>query len=185
MIINIIHLPERLDRWLTLQKELEEQGITEYKIWDGIIDDGHNTTRAISRAHKQIIQFAKEIGLPEVMIAEDDVQFISPGAFNYFLENKPPDFDIYLASVYHGIIKEDSSVTDFSGLTLYIVKSKFYDQFLAVNENEDLDRALKNKGKFIICNPFAAIQYNGYSDHLKKYCNYDWYLRERKLFGLN
>lgn len=111
------------------------------------------------------------------------MNFTAKGAFDYFIENKPDDFDIYLAGIYHGQIEENNTVADFSGLMLYIIKDKFFNLFLEADESKDIDRALSNKGKFIVCNPFAAIQHNGYSDHFKKYCNYDFYLKERKLFG--
>ncbi|HXB45315.1 MAG TPA: hypothetical protein VNV85_14720 [Puia sp.] len=182
MIINIINLPDRRDRLKILEKELKEQHITEYKIWAGIIDGQDNTARGISKAHKQIVKYAKDNNLSEILIAADDVKFTAHGAFDFFLQNKLQDFEIYLASIYHGLINADNTVADFSGLTLYIVKDKFYDIFLEAGEDEDLDRSLKNKGRFIVSNPFTAIQHNGYSDHLKKYCNYDSYLKERKLF---
>ena len=64
MTLNIIHLPERIDRGELLQKELYEQRIVDYKIWDGIIDPTC-TSRGISQAHKQIIRFAKENNFKE------------------------------------------------------------------------------------------------------------------------
>ena len=74
MNINIIHLPERIDRMKSLRKELHKQNISEYEIWDGIIDS-EITVRGISKAHKRIVQYAKDNCLPEVLIGEDDLHF--------------------------------------------------------------------------------------------------------------
>lgn len=161
--------------------ELHAQHITAYKVWDGIIDN-ERPCRGISLAHKQIVVNAKERGLKEVIICEDDIKFSAPGAYAFFLQNRPADFDIYLAGVTHGKLNENNIVKDFSGLTLYIVHERFYDVFLSINENEHLDRGLKNKGRYAVCNPFTVTQYNGYSDNEKRYCDYSFYLSESALF---
>jgi hypothetical protein len=143
------------------------------------------TSRGISRAHKQIVEYAQRNNLQEVLIAEDDLCFTGRGAFDFFLDNKPTDFDIYLGSIYHGDIRKDNSVIDFSGLTMYIINQRFYDTFLSIREDKHLDRALRDKGRYIVCNPFVAIQFNGYSDNMKQFWNYDGCFKDRKLFGRN
>jgi len=182
LIINIIHLTERRDRWTLLHQELQTQ-CAQYRVWNGVRNAENNTTRAISKAHKQIVKHAWEHHWPEVMIAEDDLEFTASGALDFFLSNKPANFDLYLGSIYHGRIKEDHTVNDFAGLTLYIIHKKFYESFLNVNESEDIDRALKDKGKFVVCEPFVAIQRNGYSDHSGRFCDYKLYLKGRVLFN--
>jgi hypothetical protein len=182
MQINIIHLSERTDRWELLKKELDSQGISDFKIWPGIVDSVI-PARGISKAHKQIVRYAKELELPEVLIAEDDLKFTANEAFDFFLRNKSPDFDIYLSSIYYGKIAKDNTVDDFSGLTFYIVKQKFYNKFLSIPEHDNLDRSLRKSGNFIVCNPFTVIQYNGFSDNLNKYCNYEGFLKGRKFFS--
>jgi hypothetical protein len=44
-------------------------------------------------------KFAKQSGLSEIMIAEDDLRFSAKGAFEYFIENKADDLNIYLAGM--------------------------------------------------------------------------------------
>lgn len=182
MLLNIIHLTHRKDRLINLIKELDNQLITEYLIWDGILDL-ENPSRGISKAHKQIVQMAKKNNLPFVLIAEDDIKFTAKGAFNYFLQSEPKDYDLYLGGIYYGNIKPDNSAEDFSGLTLYMIQSKFYDTFLSIPENLPLDRGLSKKGFYLVCNPFIAIQYDGYSDNKKSYQNYDMYLKGRNLYN--
>ena len=63
------------------------------------------------------------------------------------------------------------------------MNSRFYDVFLSVPENQNIDRALRNRGKFIVCNPLVAIQHNGFSDNIKQPCNYDIHLKGKLFYG--
>ena len=184
MVLNIIHLKHRTDRFELLMNELNTQGIAEYKIWDGIIDP-ILAARGISLAHKQIVKQAWKEKLSEILICEDDVHFTANGAFNFFIKNKPADFDIYLGGINECIIRKDNSVDDFSGTTIYIINQRFYEAFLTLPESLNFDRALRNKGKFIVCNPFIAIQHNGFSDNVKRFYNHEKYLQGRNLYGID
>jgi hypothetical protein len=184
MTVNIIHLQHRTDRLVMLREELAKQNIGDFKIWGGIIDRDCPYA-GISKAHKQIVKYARDENLEEVLIGEDDVHFVSAGAFDFFLRNKPVDFDIYLAGIYNGEIKTDNTVDDFAALTLYIVNRRYYDIFLGLPENTHLDRAMRYTGRFVVCYPFAVTQHNGYSDNLKTYCNDDRYLLGRQLYRGN
>jgi hypothetical protein len=178
MTLHIISLPERLPQ---LMQELQSQSITDYRLWDGIRNE-QNPRTGISQSHKQIVRWAKENNLPKIAIAEDDIKFTSKGSYEYFLKNEPEDYDLYLGCVYYGNIKTDNTVDKFSGLILYIINSKYYDKFLATPESQNLDLAQKGKGKFIVSNPFACVQYNGYSYNKKKDVDYDKLLKGRKLY---
>jgi hypothetical protein len=181
MKLNIIHLKHRNDRLKNLIKELDNQSITEYLIWDGVLDL-ENPSKGISLAHKQIVQMAQKDDSPSVLIAEDDIKFTSKGAFKYYLVSEPKDYDLYLGGIYYGNIKSDNSVEDFAGLTLYMIHSKFYETFLSIPDNLPLDRGLIKKGFYQVCIPFVATQYNGYSDNKKAFRNYDIYLKGRELY---
>lgn len=98
IILNIIHLPHRIDRWTILMEELRSQSISNYRIWDGIIDGGLSC-RGISKAHKQIVAFAKLNHMQYVLIGEDDLHFTAPGAFNFYCDNIPQDFDLFLGGI--------------------------------------------------------------------------------------
>jgi GR25 family glycosyltransferase involved in LPS biosynthesis len=181
MQLQIIHLKERKDRAQLLEQQLLEQHITNYKIWKGI-EDHENPKRGIAKAHKQIIKWASDQNLPSILIAEDDIKFTAKKAFEYFIKNEPNDFDLYLGGITHGKINTDNSVTDFAGTHFYKIYQKFYNTFLSLPEDKDIDRALAHKGKFIVCNPFIVIQQNGFSDNQRKYQNYELYIRDRQLF---
>ncbi len=169
-----------MERHSRLLKELETQGIEDYEMWEGIYLP--SVKRSINLAHKQIVEFASVAGYEEVAIAEDDIKFTHPNSWNYFLENKPKDFDIYLSMVYLGQPDLNGVVRDFTGLTLYVVAKRFYETFLSVPEDEHLDITLAGLGKFVVCDPFIAIQYNGWSANTGKMEEYDSLLKDRKLY---
>lgn len=73
-------------------------------------------------------------------------------------------------------------MNDFAGMHFYKIKKNFYDTFLSISEEKDIDRSLANKGKFIVCSPLVAIQHNGISDNQKTHQNYDRYVQNRELF---
>jgi GT2 family glycosyltransferase len=183
MTINIIHLPHRTDRLKILKKELQSNNISDYQLWPGILNK-FNTHTGISQAHKQIVKYASEKGLKNILIAEDDLRFTSPNSFQYFQNSIPKEYDLFLASVYHGQLSNENLVSRFSGLTFYSVNHHFYAKFLDLPENVHLDIALSGLGKYVVCNPFTVIQHNGYSDNSKQNCNYDIYMRNRKLYEL-
>jgi hypothetical protein len=181
MTIHIIHLPSRTDRLAILERELLLQSIENYKIWEGISDE-EMPCRGICKAHKRIVEYAQKNKLSEIVIAEDDLKFTSLGAYRFFLQNKPSDFDMYLAGINHGVIGDDNTVEHFLGTTFYIISERFYNCFLSLPENRHLDRALKGKGKFVVCNPFTVIPQDGYSDNLKLVISYEYCLRGRNLY---
>lgn len=182
MTVNIIHLEGRIDRLKSFENQLFTQNVSSYKLWQGVVIKD-NPKQGIAKAHKQIVDWARVQDLPEVLIAEDDVCFTAPDAFMYFLNRKPTDFDLYLGGIVYGKLSEDNITCDFSGLHFYVINKRFYDQFLALPETSDIDRALANKGRYVVCNPFVAIQTNGVSDNSGKHVNFEVFLRGRKLFG--
>ncbi|MEO7048916.1 MAG: hypothetical protein ABI091_26675 [Ferruginibacter sp.] len=186
--MNVINLPERNDRLESFKEQAEIQGFN-FRVWQGKIDLVA-VFRAISDAHKQIVIDAKINGLNHVCIAEDDIKFNCKGAWNYYLENIPKEFDLYLGMVYEGKIENNKLVNNpytFSGLSLYTVSSRFYDRFLSMNSMAHLDKELgKFAGRYdyYVVPEFVCYQMDGYSDQKKKDCKYDHLLKGRKLFGV-
>lgn len=190
--LHILHLKKRKDRLENLLKELESQSITNYTIIEGFVDLAA-VFRGINLSHKSIVRLAKENGLKSVTIAEDDICFIGGEcAWQYYLDNMPEDYDLYLGMIYEGKIGEDNRILpdpySFSGMTLYTVNERFYNTFLGVKELDHIDKTLGQLAghfKFYVCPEFMCKQMNGYSDQKKKDCKYDHYLKGRKLFGVN
>lgn len=137
---------------------------------------------SINAAHKQIVIDAYEKGLPEVCIGEDDISFSSAGAWDYFLSQKPKEFDIYLGGIFLGDEGENGIVDDFTGMTLYIVSSRFYETFLSTDPNEHIDRSLAYKGLYYVCKPFVCTQHEGISSNTGKWESYQYLQRNRQFF---
>jgi hypothetical protein len=167
-------------RKVRLLQQLAEQGIKEFQLFPAIFSN-EPACKNISKAHKQIVQYAKDANLPEVLIMEDDVEFTAKGAFDYYLKNKPEDFDMYLGGVCRGEIN-NGTVNDFAGLQCYIVHSKFYDTFLSADPDKHIDIALEGLGRYVVCEPFPTRQFNGYSYNVKRFCNYDQLFVERNMY---
>ena len=167
--LNII-VGNRAERVPRLMQELETQEITNYALWDGI----HlpSIKESINEAHKQIVRYAKLAEFGEVIIAEDDVKFSRPGAWQYFLSQKPKDYDIFLGGIFLGDPDENGIVKDFTGMTLYSVHNRFYDTFLSIPADDHIDRALANSGKFVVCSPFVVTQYDGISSNSGQFEKY-------------
>jgi hypothetical protein len=179
MQINVIHNPFRTDRKVLLDSEAREH-ILSLRIWNSVHDE-LRPFRGINLAHKQIVRWARQEKLPMVCIAEDDFHLTAPGAWEYFIKNIPADFDLYLSGVYCGAVNKDNSVVDFCGLHLYIVHERFYSCYLGVDEMTNLDRGLAGRGRYIVSNPFCAIQHDGWSDNKQRYASYGHLLTNKKL----
>jgi hypothetical protein len=167
-VINIISLPKRTDRRESIVKQMELEGIDNYKIWDGI---PHMQPKiGINRAHKQIVQYAKENNLEEVVVAEDDLMWTGTGAWKYFLSQKPVDYDLFVGNYYSGYHDSDCRVFGLRGLTLYFCHSRFFDKFLSLPEIMHIDGAIANSGaKVIVCEKFVCRQSPGFSDQRKRH----------------
>lgn len=169
-VLNILNLKRRTDRKEAIIKEMQEQGV-DYKIWCAI--EFHPPKMAISRSHKKIIQWAKENNQPFVVIGEDDIQFTSKGAYEYFISKMPESFDLYMTGNYKGEPDENFRVKSFSSMSLYVCHSRFYDTFLSVPENKHIDVALSMiPGEYYFCNKMCCIQKSGYSDNVKRVVDY-------------
>jgi hypothetical protein len=180
--IGIIHNSVQTERYETLIRELQGQGIDKYEIFPSVYD-WRSVKRGINLAHKSVVEYGKLRGEVETCVMEDDIRFCGGGAFEYFLKNKPDDFDLYLGGIYVGEIQPDNTVKEFCGFHCYIIHERFYDTFLELPLDEHIDNVCKGKGKFVVCNPFIAVQYNGFSAQTGKSENYDSLLEGRRFYG--
>lgn len=179
--LYIISLPERQDRRDAIIPKLESEAIL-HEFVDGIKDPV--TFRGCSNAHKSVVRAAQERGDEMVAIAEDDIQLIA-GGFEYFLDNIPEEFDIYLGACSNGYPAEDGFVHDFRGLFCYIVHSRFYNRFLSVNELSHIDTALSEltDTKYKLIDKFICIHSDGYSDQNHGYKTYGHLWEGRKFYN--
>lgn len=182
MIINIIHDDRRIERYQPLIQGLAEQGLTEvdYVLWPAKILQS-SVVCSINASHKMIVQWAKDNHLPQVCIAEDDLMFTAPDAWQYFLDNKPAEFDLYLACTYVVPVK----LKKVTGFHLYVVSEKFYDRFLSVPYNYHIDTAMDDlEGDYHFCYPFPALQRPGVSaNNGGAFANYNSTLKPKDIYG--
>ena len=92
--LNIIYDARRHEKYHPLMYELERQGITDFEIWPCIMLP--DVVQSINASHKMIVRDAKDKGLEEVFIAEDDLFFPAKDGWEYFLKNKPKLLNILL-----------------------------------------------------------------------------------------
>jgi hypothetical protein len=185
---HIIHDWSAYERAVILAGEMAKLGIA-YSLWPAWVSKPVHV--GISKAHKQIVYWAKTNGLEEVLIGEDDVHFpAGRKGFEYFLENKPKDYDIYLAGVYVGRegLKEDRQLKRFAGMHFYFVHSRFYDKFLALDETQSIDNALgvlaiMGQAKIYSLYPMAAIQHENVSATSGCVFYHKFFFNENNVYG--
>lgn len=167
---RVISLPTRMDRREQFTQHAAEQGIP-FTFVDGTT--GGAVWNNISRSHKACIRAAQQNSEPYALVMEDDCHFPSADGFTWWLQQLPKQpFDIYLGGIFSGYPLPDGLVKSFCGLHCYVVAARFYATFLAAKEDMHIDHALAGKGTYFVCQPFAAIQRNGYSDNVKKEMDY-------------
>lgn len=166
--INIILDERRCERKELLLEEFRQQGITDYKFWDCIILP--DVVQSINASHKMIVSDAKERGLKEVIIFEDDAQFTCKGAWDYFLSQKPQNADLYLWGSY--LLPLTNNMV--CGFQAYILFESGYDKFLSCPDNVHIDTEMDKLGLDIkFCFPFPILQRAGFSANNKAVVNYN------------
>lgn len=180
MKLNIILDSRRTEKYQPLMDELSKQGITDFHIWPCVLMP--EVIESINASHKLIVQWAKDNGLKEVAIAEDDVYFPATDGWQYFLKNKPEDYELYLAASYGGYSEKQPI-----GFHLYCVHEQFYDKFLSIPDNCHIDTGTWFMGieKFVFCYPFAALQRPGFSANNGSYADYNTILKKEDVYGWN
>lgn len=164
MTVNILHDSRLTDRYGWVMEELIKCGVSRYKIWDAVLDNKKTSTESVNAGLKQIVQDAKDKGLKEVCIWEDDNFFPNKNGWKYFLENKPNDFDIYCGGSYlidttiYNYKSPVVKVNGYVGNHCIIISEKYYDTFLASPPQGHIDSDQDGKGDFYVCFPYPALQ---------------------------
>ncbi len=122
--------------------------------------------KSLNLTHKSIVCKAKELNMPYVWILEDDCRFSKPDAAQFFVANRPEQFDLYIGGISYGEPLPNNTIDKFSAMHCYMVHARFYDIFLKLPSDKHIDMALSDVPNRIykVCNPFVAYQAPGYSD---------------------
>lgn len=186
--VHIIHNSLDTEREKVLEEEVASVGIN-VQLWESIACD--NVITAVVRAHKQIVKWAMERGKEEVIIAEDDFHFpAGRKGLDYFFENKPIEYDIYLAGVYVGKDKLPFTrrLFQFSGMHFYFVHSRFFRQFLDIDESQSIDNSLSALAKTGVAEiyslyPMAAIQHENVSATSGCVFKHEYFFNKDNVYG--
>lgn len=184
LIVNCLHVFHREDREKLALSQAKEQGFY-MRFWDGEIFP-HDRKKGICRGFKKIVQDAKDCGYKYCCIMEDDCRFFGHGAWGYYLEKMPDDFDIYHAMIYVGEIRQNRIIGKFSSMTLFIVHEKFYDFFLSLPDSCHVDLELSlyvDQFKFMVCDKFVCEQDGSKSENNLMTCDYTSLLVGRNIYG--
>lgn len=181
--VNVILDNRRSERYGLILDEFIRQGITNYKIWDAIMLK--DIPSSINASHKKIVQWAKDNGESEVLIAEDDLMFPSEKGFEWFLKNKPPLYELYSSANYCAFKRPDKPGAyrcEYQvGFHLYFCHSRYYDTFLNTKSDAHIDS--EQRGKLMYhCYPFAALQRPGYSANNQANVNYNAQLTPEDIY---
>lgn len=198
--LNIIHLDRRKDRRASFMKQIIEYKINA-SVWPGIIVEGKPFT-GISRAYKKVVEFAKNSNMPYVIIADDDFSLTCPESWSLFLNDMPKNFDLYFGGISGGVIDEQwnylnepnvKRVSNWSGTFFFAVHERFYDTFLAADEDRNIDRwfgingldsiekALDRKPVYKVRYPLICECIDGISDNSGKMMHHAKYFLPYKV----
>lgn len=177
--IFLIHDKEREDRKKLFTKEFNEQDIHEWYVIDAV-KTHKNRAINVAEAHKTCVQRAVASDLERVVIMEDDVAFVAPGAYKRFLGlagEIPEDWDILISGSYDYKIQNTDftgmpivwpdkakyvGLDKFSGLHCYMINKNYYQTFLDTDPKNNLDKQLT--GNIYMAWPQLALQHDGLSD---------------------
>ncbi|HEV3223888.1 MAG TPA: hypothetical protein VGZ90_13460 [Puia sp.] len=179
-MIHVIHDPRQTEKLELLSSHLNERGVP-FTVHTGIIDR-KTVEESINASHKMLVKWAKEEQMDEICIGEDDLFFPAKDGWNWYLSNKPQEFDIYLGGCYGVPMPIINPLKEFVALHLYTIRSSWYDSFLSAADNTHIDTA-QTGGRFFCCYPMAAVQRAGYSANNHRECDYNTSLRKEDIYG--
>ena len=190
-----INLEHRTDRRAHIEKELKKFPFLQVERFNAV--RMNNGALGCSISHLKCLELAKERGWTQVLIVEDDIQFLNPDLFvtqlNQFLK-RYKYFDVALIAgnnmpPYIRIDDCSIKIANCNTTTGYIVNQKYYDKLIA-NYKEGIDcltREPNNKARYAIdiywktlqmedmwflITPPTVIQREDYSDVEEKNVDY-------------
>jgi GR25 family glycosyltransferase involved in LPS biosynthesis len=186
--IYCINLDERTDRWEQAQVEFKKLGVEGVKRFSAIRHE--RGAIGCRESHLGIIKEAKELGLNNVLIFEDDVLVLEGGISKIGdslneLKNIPWELFYFGATV-------DPNVGKLTPVSPHLVKTNFAYTTHAYAINGDMfdfileqgpyhgiidvfyNQKIVSRGNSHIINPMLCIQQESYSDIEGHYADYGW-----------
>tara|TARA_R110002020_G_scaffold68611_4_gene179458 strand:+ start:3881 stop:4513 length:633 start_codon:yes stop_codon:yes gene_type:complete len=189
--IYCVNLDERKDRWEQAKKEFSKLGIENVTRFSAVKHE--NGAIGCRDSHLGIIREAKELGLDNVLIFEDDLLVLDEHVDKINLALKDldtVDWDLfYFGATVDPNVGRLQRATDNLVLTnwaytthAYAVPSRLFDFILNEAPKHGiidvfLCRAVVPRGKSFIMNPLLCIQQESYSDIEKHHADYWWMVK--------
>jgi len=141
------------------------------------------------RSHLQVVRKARRLGVPSVLIFEDDVVFDDQleEKFSAGIEQLPPDWDMLFFGALHRdepvkVTDNIARITQAYSTYAYVVRDTMFDDFIEVNRKteKELDHnslVLQQRFKCYCFMPHLAWVETDYSDAQQRLVDH-WYLRE-------
>jgi len=186
IVPNILYDDRRLEHFPLIVEEMKRQNIVNYKWVSPIMSN--SVVKSINISQKSIVQKAKDNGEEMVCIIEQDIMFPSENGWQYFLENIPKDFDVYIGGTYlidNGYVWESPlvKVKEWIGNHCIIIAERYYDTFLSLPDDKHIDTENKGLGEFFVCYPFPALQRSGFSANNMCEVNYNSILQAKDIYS--
>lgn len=203
--IYCINLDRRTDRWESVSKIFSNNNLVveRHSAFDGKkeLDLPYPSSSELAGAisHRDVIKKAKELGLKNVLVFEDDVEVIDnlTNVFESIKDSIPSDWDMIYFGGNHvgGLVQVNDNFfrcLRTYALHMYAVNEKFYDLLIKYLDDK-INRVIN--GKFplkpsvaadyfvadlhmvsycYIMKPYLAWQSDGYSDIQESVINYDF-----------
>lgn len=181
--IYCINIERRIDRWESSSKEFEKYGliVEKFSAVDGNTDNynlgyPYDNELAGAISHLNAIKKAKELNLKNVLILEDDVEFIDNlnHLFPFFIKQVPNDWDglnfggNHIGGLLNVTINLSKMIRSYA-LHAYGINCKAYDSVIVHMEN-CINNVIQN-GKNVIKTSVAADFFMAdLHNHLNFYC---------------
>lgn len=200
--IYCINLDRRPDRWEKVSQTFKDVGINDvvrYSAVDGNELDLTNIKYkptllkgelGILETHLKLLQEAKDAGLKEIVIMEDDVVFTDEvSKFDEYFNEIPKDWDMIFVGGNHIYGNTPNVITDrvlkvngTVAIHCIIIRESVMDVILAIakGRQKQIDGYYADiqKGYNVYCfTPNMALQYEDFSDIQGKTVNYDQFLK--------
>lgn len=199
-----INLDRRPERWQHMQRKFDRHGIHSVRRFPAL--DGDNMTLPANwvhtpgaygclLSHLQVVREARRLGVPSVLIFEDDVVFDDQleQKFSAGIEQLPPDWDMLFFGALHKdepiqVSNNIARITQANSTYACALKATVFDDFIELNSKtaEVLDvnsLALQQQFNCYCFMPHLAWVEADHSDAQQRLVHH-WYLRESLvLFG--
>lgn len=146
-------------------------------------------------SHLEVVREARRLGMPSVLIFEDDVAFddLLGQKFGIYIDQLPPDWDMLFFGALHRdepikVTDNIARITQAYSTYAYVMRDTMFDDFIELNSKteQELDNnsfVLQQRFKCYCFMPHLAWVETDYSDAQQRLVDH-WYLRESLvLFG--